>query len=368
MKKLIYCLAILGLTLTGCNPNQDIYKNLDSVEKVILGDVVYVLTDADYDKLDKSFGNFNSEDEAKSLIPGLLSDKYPVWGKGSSALVSFKIYSPKKEEKSIIRYTVSSQDYADQGHTFGNFSSASDIQGFLEWKYPTPADRVLVSLTYKYYNGSTNTLNNGFLYISGSWETILGFTDDEYLAMGEGFPNFSNEDEAIAKIPIFLKDKFKYETKVAGDIEATMYKLYTTDVDDLDEDGRVDDKTTYSYVKYFIYDGSEWSEYNDVLTTSIKFGHDGTTWVPDNTIKYTLTAADYELVGNGFYGNFDVRAGKNEETVASRLVKINTILLNNFPADAEGQKYLVSYNVYNGTNAIYTMSVIKSGGEYVLNE
>ena len=30
MKKIIYCLAILGTTFMGCEPNEDIYNNLDS--------------------------------------------------------------------------------------------------------------------------------------------------------------------------------------------------------------------------------------------------------------------------------------------------------------------------------------------------
>ena len=79
-----------------------------------------------------------------------------------------------------------------------------------------------------------------------------------------------------------------------------MYKLY--------KDGSVK-----SYIANFIYDGASWSKYNNVIDETIKFGHDGTSWVPDNTIKYTLTAADYALVGNDRYGNFDVRAGKDEE-------------------------------------------------------
>ena len=41
----------------------------------------------------------------------------------------------------------------------------------------------------------------------------------------------------------------------------------------------------------------------------------------------SVSAADYDLVGNGRYGNFDVRSGKNEESVEVRLTKINTILL-----------------------------------------
>jgi len=379
MKKLIYCIAILGTIFTSCNPNEDIYSDLNAVEKVISGDVDYALSDDDYDDLNKSFGNFDSETEAKTLIPGLLSSKFPVWGKGSSALVSFKIYSPKREEKSLIRYTVSSQDYTDLGHTFGNFDSASDIQGFLEYKYPTPADRVLVSLTYKYYSGTTSTLNNGFLFINGAWETILGFTDSEYNIMGEGFPNFTNEDEAIEKIPVFLKDKFKYEPKAAGYILATMYKLYTTDVNDVDGDGRTDDNTTLSFVKYFIFDGNIWSEYNDVLTTKIQFGHDGTTWVPDNTIKYTFTGADVAFISNaligtypgpadnvGFFGSFDRRTSSGNYWSDAMLLEAFNLLLNNKNASAaDGQKYVLTYVIYNGSTTNETKSVIKTGGVWV---
>ena len=156
----------------------------------------------------------------------------------------------------------------------------------------------------------------------------------------------------MTKIPVFLLDKFKFDNNEAGDITAIMYKLYVSG-------------STKSYVANFIFDGTSWSEYKNVKNETIKFGHDGTNWVPDNTIKYTLTAADYTLVGNGNYGNFDVRAGKDEETESSRVAKINTILLNNFPNDADGQKYLVSYNIYNGANGVWQLAVIKTGGAYV---
>jgi len=172
MKKIIYCLAILGTILTGCNPNEDIYNALDAKEEVIAGDVVYTLTDEDYDALEKSFGNFNSEDEAKSLIPGLLDEKYPVWGLGSSAVVTFDLYAPKREEKSIIRYTVTTEDYDSNPETerFNNFDDEDQIIDLLNVKYPSPSDRTLVSLTYKFYDGSLNTLNNGFLYINDGIE------------------------------------------------------------------------------------------------------------------------------------------------------------------------------------------------------
>ena len=366
MKKIFYSFAILSLLFASCNPMEDIYNELDAQETVISGEAKFTLTDADYDALDQGNGNFSTTDDAKDKIPGFLSSKYPVWGKESLAEVTFKLYAPRRDEKSLTRYEVSSADYAAGGHSYGNFSSASHISGFLDTKYPSAANRLLVSLTYKYYDGAqTLTLDDGFINNAGTWEKSTGITEDEYSAMGEGRAQFSSEDEALAKIPAFAKNRFQYESKEAGDVEGIMYKLYVTDTQDVDGDGRTDDRTVYSFVTFVVYDGANWSLYNNIVNETIKFGHDGTTWVPDNTIKYTLTGADYELVGNGYYSNFDVRDGKDDQPESVRLDKVNTILLNNFPNDLEEQKYIVTYNIYNGANGVWSLSVIKMGGVYV---
>lgn len=366
MKKIFYSLVLFSMVFTSCNPLEDIYAEIDAKENVISGEAKITLTDADYEALELSFGNFSSIDDAKAKLPAFLSSKYPAWGKESLAEVTFKLYNKKNDEKSLTVYEVTAADYTAAGHRFGNFSSADDITNFLNSKYPSAANRLLVSLTYKYWDGAQALdLENGFINNAGTWEMSIGITADEYKAMGEGRAQFSFEDEALQKIPVFLKDRMKYEGKVAGDIQGVMYKLYVTDTQDIDGDGRTDDRAVYSFVAFFIYDGANWAKYNNVINETIKFGHDGTKWVPDNTIKYTLTAADYELVGNGRYGNFDVRAGKDEESEEARIAKINTILLKNFPSDAEGQKYIVSYNIYNGANGVWSSSVIKTGGKYV---
>ena len=372
MKKIFYSFAILSLLLTACNPMEDIYEEIDAVESVIAGEAKITLTETDYtDDVDDgglglNFPNFSNIDDAKSMLPAFLKGKYPAWGKESLAEVTFKLYNKKNDEKSLAVYEVTDTDYTDNGHNYGNFDSFSDISDFLNVKFPSAAPRLLVSLTYKYYSGGTTyTYNNGFINNYGTWEMSTGISDDEYAAMGEGRAQFSYEDEAFEKIPTFLQDKFKYDGKEAGDIEGVMYKLYVTDTQDIDGDGKTDDKAVYSFVAFFIYDGATWTKYNNVIDETIKFGHDGANWVPDNTIKYTLTAADYALVGNDRYGNFDVRSGKGEELESVRLEKINTILLNNFPNDAEGQKYIVSYNIYNGANGIWSLAVIKEGAAYV---
>lgn len=365
-------MAFTMVFTTSCDPMEDIYEEIDAQKNVIVGEVEFALSDDDYDDLDLNYGNFSSVDDAKTMIPDLLSDKYPVWGEGSLATVTFKLYNPKRTEKSLIVYTVTSDDYSDLGFSYGNFSSFDQIVTFLDWKYPNPTDRTLVALKYKYYSGGVSTVKNGFISVNGEWQFLQGFTQDEYNAMGENYDNFTSKTVAEKRIPIYLKDYFKFETKEAGDIVGIMYNIYQTDYDDIDGDGSTSDKTAYSYAFYCIYDGASWVEYENLINETVKFGHDGVSWVPDNTIKYTFTTADYDSLGEeygdpGYYDNFDVREGKeNYASPEEILAAINTVLLNNFPNMEEGQKFAVSYAVYSGTAEVWEMKVILTGGAYVL--
>ena len=384
MKNLAYLYTFfLGLLLLSCEPMEDIHAEVDAQSSVILGDVAFTMSDEDYDQLDLGYGNFNSVADAKDMIPGLLTSKYPVWGEGSSALVTFNIYAPLRTERSLEVYTVTTADYDANPETarFNNFDDMGQIYDFLDTKYPNPSNRLLVSLTYKFYDGSVNTLNNGFLYNNNTWNFLQGFTDDEYEAMGEGFPNFSSEDEAEEKIPLYLKEKYFFKNRDAGAIESIMYKLYVTDVDDVDGDGRVNDRTTYSYVSYYIYDGVDWGPYTNEVQETVQFGHDGEKWVPDNTIKYRLTSTDIALIESsfeskypgpadnvGFFGSFDRRSGSSNYWSDEMLLEaFNVVLDNNNPTAEDGQKYVLTFVIYNGSTVDESMRVIKENGEWVFN-
>ena len=354
MKKIFYSFAILSLLFTSCNPMEDIYSEIDATETVISGEATFTLTDADYDALDLNYGNFSSLDDAKADLPDFLSGKYPAWGAESLAAVTFKLYNKVNTYSKNIYALSDAEHNAITGKTYGNFDRSYHVTNYLEATYPDASEGDFYSLTYRFYAGGESTLTDGFVFENSEWTKITGFTPDNYNDMGESYPNFSSHDEAEIKIPVALLDVYKFAGKEAGDIVTAMYELY--------KGGGV----TKSYTANYIFDGSSWSKYTNTINETIKFGHDGTTWVPDNTIKYTLTGADYTLVGNGNYGNFDVRAGKDEEQESVRLDKVNTILLNNFPSDAEGQKYIVSYNIFNGAAGVWSLAVIKEGGAYVM--
>jgi len=349
---------VVGLVFTSCEPMEDIHAAIDAQEHVISGAATFAMSDDDYDYLDLDHGNFNSADDAKDMIPDLLENNYPVWGGGSLAAVTFKIYSPKDTYSGIVSELTSAEMNAITGNTYGNFSRDYHIFNYLDATYLSPSDGDFHSLKYEYYSGGESDLTNGFAYENGEWMQITGFTEDEYKVMGESYPNFSSDNEAEAKMPIFLVDRFKFNPKSAGDIVPVMYELSKKDENN--------DRYTESNTDNYIFDGASWSKYNDVIEETVKFGHDGNVWVPDNTIKYTLTQADYDLVGNGYRGNFDVRSGKDEELESVRLDKINTILLNNFPGMTEEQKFVVIYNVWNDGDFVWEMKVILSGGAYVL--
>ena len=340
MKKLVYLItAFFAITLTGCeDPMEDIHNEIDAeTTTIITGDVAFTMSDDDYDFLELNYGNFNNTDDAKNMIP----------------------------------------DTAQ----YNNFDDMDQIYTFLDTKYENPSDRFLVSLTYKFYDGSARTLNNGFLYNNETWNFIQGFTDDEYEEMGESYPNFSSEEEAEEKIPTYLKEKYFFKNRSVGDIESVMYKLYTTDVDDLDGDGRKDDRTTYSYIMYFDYDGTAWNPYTNEVQESVQFGHDGNVWVPDNTIKYRLTSADIALIESsfidkypgpadnvGFFGSFDRRSGSSNYWSDEMLIEAFNVVLDNLSPDAENdQKYILTYLIYNGSTQDESMGVIKADGEWVKN-
>jgi hypothetical protein len=379
MKKIFLLLTVFSMVFTSCEPLEDINGEIDAQETSIEGNVVFTMSDDDYAVVDKSFGNFDSEEEAKELIPTVLLDKYPVWGNKSSATVTFKIYNKKNDEKSLIVYDVQSGDYSAAGLQYSTISSDAQAIQLLNHLFPSPDYRVLVSLTYdEYDSGIVTEVENGFIYANDTWEKSTGITAAEYTAMGEARAQFSNEDEALVKIPVYLKNKLAYEAPETGDIEGVMYKLYVTDTQDVDGDGSITDKTEYSYVVFYVYNGMDWVQYENTIEETIQFGHDGTTWVPDNTIKYTLVRnADYEymasqltdaeyagLIGNlANYGDFDYNW--SDEQIQYALI----LFLDHLdPNAAEGQKYTLTYVIYDNGENDYKTSFIKTDGVWVVND
>ncbi|KAA5820887.1 hypothetical protein FPF71_17255 [Algibacter amylolyticus] len=119
MKKIFLLLTVFSMVFTSCDPLEDINAEVDAQANPIVGDAEYTLTGDDYDELDLQYGSFNSEDDAKALIPELLTEMYPAWGNKSSVSVGYKLYVGNAF--GVKDYYLDQDDY-----TF----SGSDLLGF----------------------------------------------------------------------------------------------------------------------------------------------------------------------------------------------------------------------------------------------
>lgn len=555
MKRIIYLLAIVGVTFVGCNPIEDIFDDIDAQVDPIVGSAEYTLTADDYDDLDLGFGNFSSVDDAKADLPAFLSDLFPTWGEGSSVLVGYDLFIGNAEGVSDLTgsdfYELTNADYASTGSdAFGFYPTvnpgdhlpnvlaaaiasptegqimraqykqyfndpvvgladvvfydfAAGFEGWViveesgvdevwtvqtgnvrgngffgdqfanvEWLVSPTVDltgqsnlkfqitqeldfagdasllKILVSTDYsgdvltatwdeiilanpatgdmapsedfdfsaydgqtinvafKYtsiaddpitttvdegdagrwriaslaikalgVDGETDSKGEYYVYEGGEWDTIddvYYLSSSDYDSMGEGsgqpgrFNNFSSSVPADAFLPTFLSLTSPY---AFGQEEDELFVIYKYFSGGLQTRGNL----------YTVING-EWVGHSSVISTSLQFGHDGTQWVPDNTIRYSLTGADVSLISDtfitiypgpadnvGFFGSFDRRSGSDNFWSDSMLLEAFNVVLDNLdPSAQEEQKYVLTYVIFNGSVTDESMSVIKSGGVWVV--
>ncbi len=251
------------------------------------------------------------------------------------------------------------------------------LNAVLKNNFPDAPDGAKYQVTYTTYNGTSGTgvmsliLKDGayivdenagvstiektsvFAFTSGNWSAPFILQPDDYTAMGQSYPNFDNADEALYKIGIFLGKAFPYAEP--DDFVALAYNFYASG------------GTTTQYANY-TFNGDKWSNIPSTIEQTLQFGNDGETWVPDNTINYSLSNADYEYIAEVLgaqpeyagivatlsdYHDYDSN-WSHEQILESLFV----LAEHNFPNAEIGQKYDISYVVYDGGAAELTASII----------
>lgn len=226
------------------------------------------------------------------------------------------------------------------------------------------------------YQASTVTENRGdyYTYTGSEWDKVSGvyfIGSADFDSMGEesGQPgrynNFGSSTPPGDYLPTFLNIKYPYALE--GDEMIVVYDYYSS--------------SSGAQIRGDLYtkaDGA-WSGFQSTISTSLQFGFDGNAWVPDNTIKYTLVGSDYAymadtLEGNELFANVslvnlakyvDYDYNWSDEQI---LYSLDVLLDYLDPSAAEGQKYLITYLLYdNGANDV-TRNLIKENGEWVWNE
>ena len=529
------------MVFTSCDPLEDINEEVDAQASAIVGDVEYTLTDDDYETFGLSYGSFSSEDDLKSEIPAFLIDKYPVWGKGSSALIEYQLYVGSAEGINDYTYvdttfTFKNTDYPGYAKNAFALYPDEDPSDILAVNFPDAEEGDIILAKYKQFTsepvaGITNLLEADFNGVLSEFDTISvsgskgwysssygDFTYAKMSAYGNGenedwlispeidLTNQSNLTFQVNQAIAFASDRldlinvlissnysgdqatadwevidiqtlptgddydydyvlseeidladyegkkihiaFKYESteSVAAtwQIENVVIKTPGVEGETINQemfytfsDGAwvetegvyfINDadfssmglnnfgsstpadnylptflKTKYPYAQeedelIVIYDyvssssGAQlrgnlytftdgvWSGFESTITTSLQFGHDGSTWVPDNTIKYTLVRnTDYEYMASVLEGNADF-ADVSLANLASygdfdynwsdtQIQDALILFLDNLdPTAAEGQKYLLTYVIYDNGENDYQTSFIKTDGAWVVND
>ncbi len=220
--------------------------------------------------------------------------------------------------------------------------------------------------------------NEGVYYsFDGSdWDAVddvLYLTAEDYDSMGEAsgqpgrFNNFSSSVLPENYLPTFLdlNDPFAQE-------EDELFVVYRFFIGG--------DFGTVTKGNLYTKTGGVWMP----SISTLQFGHDGSSWVPDNTIRHSLTSTDISFISDtfstvsgfegpadnlGFFGSFDRRSSSSNFWSDEMLLEAFNALLDNIdPSANEGQKYVLDYLIFNGSLANESFSLIKTGGVWVQNE
>ncbi|MEA1885828.1 MAG: hypothetical protein U9N72_01280 [Bacteroidota bacterium] len=241
---------------------------------------------------------------------------------------------------------------------------------------------------YLVYSNTVKEDRGDYYQFDGNeWETMDGvyyLSSADYDDMGAPgrYNNFSSSDRPENYIPQLLDAMYPYAQD--GDKMAVSYKYYSSG------------STTVRAMEY-TYDG-EWKAFDPYISKQDQFIHNGTDWVFDPTVMFTMTSNDYQIIvdyvknniddsyldsygtaefysgASAYYVNFDTRSGSFEESVfdswqdAVEWAIGEALLPTKYP-DAVTQVsgidvyYIVSFEAYSGATGNYSMKfqVTKSG-------
>lgn len=354
MKKHIFYLFLGAMAITACNPMDDINDEVDAdiaamkelqaqqasqttiaddAETLVLSDDDYAalkdlkLTNSDLsaDEITALEAQLNTASENKyfehdanefmlnSGLLAILSSNYNATN-GQLVNVKYNVNDPF-QLGAKVDYTATDADYASAGESHPNFSKDYRIISFLEKKYDSFSKGDYVNLTYKFYDGQPHTYTKPMVYDGKTFVIADRLEKSDYTAMGFGYPNFSGEEQAHEYLVKYFNDKniFAKDGEVIYKV-VTVRKKVDGNYKSFDYMVRMEYKEGSYHVlgnvvekaKHFVYISEEGQayKYKWISIPPFKFVE-----ITDEAVvadhNYTFTDADYEMVGNGRYHNFD---------------------------------------------------------------
>ena len=228
-------------------------------------------------------------------------------------------------------------------------------------------------------SGATDSKGEYFVYDGGSWEEADGayyLSNSDYDSMGESngqpgaFNNFSSSTPADNYLPTFLSIKYPFAQE--EDELFVIYKYFSSN------------SGAGTRGDFYTYMNGSWTSSESVISTSLQFGFSDGEWVPDNTVRYMITAANFDYITanyettEGFedpvssmdnFGNFDRRPSNDAYWSDDMILIVFADLLENViaPGAVDDQKYVISVDIYDGSNGVEDFSLIRTAGEWIYN-
>lgn len=362
MKKILYLLALIAVVFTSCDPLSKTYKAIDALPQDGKNNTTPLAIN-----LTTSYATVAA---ANTAIPVVLNATYSQYADGSVANVSFALptnaaFAPDAVY-SHVAYTLVASDYAYAGSTTATNLSATQVLAFLAYKYPTPVTNQLAVLTYSYFETGYSTgltTTDAFLYLNGAWTKIYLVSPAQYTSVNRGLTNtFASAD--LANIQTYISDFLLADPTVSvsakvGDTKYVSYRYATTS----------------QYVIPMVYDGTKWASRSTLI-----FVKANGTWIPDPSIYYTFSKADYGALTNATvgtaaaranvisFGDFNIQSSTSTTYWADADLKAAIIIMlqAKFPAPVANNPYKITYAVYTGAVSNVTATYIYNGTTWVL--
>ena len=298
------------------------------------------------------------DDRVQEGIVWFLKSKFPTAvpekdGQPVFYVITYKTYNGANAEPTVIYKCTASGSGGDEPEFELHIEPGEDVS----------------------HQASTVTEDRGdfYSYTGSKWEKIsdvyfIGSGDFDSMGEASGQPgyynNFGSSTPPRDYVPALLNIKYPYALE--GDSFTVVYNYYSS--------------SSGAQVRGDLYTKSSgvWFGFESTISTSLQFGHDGNNWEPDNTIKYTLVRnADYEYMASQLttdeysglicnlakYGDFDYNWTDAQINYA---LAIFLDYLN--PNAEEGQKYILTYVIYDNGENDYKTAFIKTGGAWVVND
>ena len=300
MKKISFFAILITLFFAACNPNKELYQQLDAAREPYHEAISYTLTNNDYTTIKNlaleqaqtaedstkakeidTYKSFAKDRPAQDYVPLFLENTFLALDSGSAATIYYNYdYSASFKYGENI-FTLN--DTLTYNYDFSVFADT------IAATYPNAQEGDMVIL--QFLDTAESAIYRGYvLFVYEKDENnVLGWNwhsdaytirSADYEAMGAPgrYHNFSSDNPPEQYIPTLLSLKFPYSHD--GDSKEVIYRYYTGG------------GTILKYAKYFLYNGL----WNPVELKSDQFIHNGVQWLFDPTIRFTMSCSDYQII------------------------------------------------------------------------